>query len=358
MNLSRLNHQGTSEAPINAKPERIQYIDALRGFTMILVVFYHVSQFCWHVCGKGISIQDYLVQVRMPMFFFISGFVLYKESVVWNGKHILKFFGKKIPVQLISPFFFFLAFIFVRERPFVYNIMAPAKAGYWFTFVLLEYYLIYAAVRFCIRSKWAHWVLLLIGALLYNISRPEIYGALPLSFETQKALCIPLWQYFIFFVIGTLVKRNFPLVEKALNGPWLLTCCIPFYFLGNVFRNYIPVGVTLMEFMLTISGMVILFGFFKSHQAAFSKERPVGRALQYVGRRTLDVYLIHYFLVPIQFGRVVTIFTDHPIPVIEAAVSLFIALIIVAASLLIGNIIRLSPFLAHWVFGAKYPTTK
>ena len=44
--------------------------------------------------------------------------------------------------------------------------------------------------------------------------------------------------------------------------------------------------------------------------------------------------------------------------IIEAAVSLLIALIIVAASLLISNIIRLSPFLAHWLFGAKYPTTK
>lgn len=45
-------------------------------------------------------------------------------------------------------------------------------------------------------------------------------------------------------------------------------------------------------------------------------------------------------------------------PVLEAACTLMIAIIIIAASLLIGNIIRLSPFLAHWVFGAKYPTNK
>ena len=33
-------------------------------------------------------------------FFFISGFVLYKAGVEWNIKHIIKFFRKKIPVQL------------------------------------------------------------------------------------------------------------------------------------------------------------------------------------------------------------------------------------------------------------------
>ena len=82
MNLNKLNHQNPDMTPLAGKHERIQYIDALRGFTMILVVFYHVSQFCWHVCGKGISIQDFLVQVRMPMFFFISGYRIAMASII------------------------------------------------------------------------------------------------------------------------------------------------------------------------------------------------------------------------------------------------------------------------------------
>ena len=42
-------------------------------------------------------------------------------------------------------------------------------------------------------------------------------------------------------------------------------------------------------------------------------------------------------------------------PVVEATVSLVIAGIIIAFSLVISNIIRLSPLLAHWLFGAKLP---
>ncbi|MBR4828594.1 MAG: hypothetical protein IKZ92_02175 [Muribaculaceae bacterium] len=71
-----------------------------------------------------------------------------------------------------------------------------------------------------------------------------------------------------------------------------------------------------------------------------------------MGRRTLDIYLIHYFFLPLNL-TFVTVFKDHPMPIIEAFVSSLIAIIIIAACLLVSNIIRLSPFLAHWLFGAK-----
>ena len=80
----------------------------------------------------------------------------------------------------------------------------------------------------------------------------------------------------------------------------------------------------------------------------------VGGTLQYIGKRTLDVYLIHIFLLPYNL-EFISVFKEHPMPVIEATVSLIIAGIIIAFSLVISNIIRLSPLLAHWLFGAKLP---
>jgi hypothetical protein len=53
-----------------------------------------------------------------------------------------------------------------------------------------------------------------------------------------------------------------------------------------------------------------------------------------------------------QFNKV---FVEHPMPVIEATVSFILAGIIIAFSLVISNIIRLSPLLAHWLFGANLP---
>ena len=132
--------------------KRIEYIDALRGFTMLLVVYSHVATFCWQVTYKGISINDYLLQIRMPMFFFISGFVLFKAGIVWNIKQTVHFFRKKIPVQILSPFLFFAIYTYTHKIPLIEGIYDVFKEGYWFTFVLFIYYVFYVAINFCIRN--------------------------------------------------------------------------------------------------------------------------------------------------------------------------------------------------------------
>ena len=99
--------------------------------------------------------------------------------------------------------------------------------------------------------------------------------------------------------------------------------------------------------------LTVLFGFFRAKQEHLTNDKVLGRSLQYIGRRTLDVYLIHYFLLPFREGGVVHFFTDHPMPIIEAFCSLMVALLIIAFSLLISSILRLSPILAHYLFGVK-----
>ena len=335
---------------------RIEYIDALRGFTMLMVVFHHVGYFCWNMDINRIpSVHNYLLQVRMPMFFFISGFVLFKTDVTWDLKQVVKFFKKKIPVQLFSPFLFLLLSVHVNGNSLFIAISDPDKGGYWFTFVLLEYYIFYVMVKFVVRKWWASIVLALVGFALYLINWPPIMDAVPLSETTKGVLSIQRWHFFLFFVLGTIIKEHFKWFESFLERGWFLTCCILIYFLGNGFRDILPVNLTVIGLILTLTGLTILFSFFRLKQELFSRKTILGRSIQYVGRRTLDIYLIHYFLLPTSL-MVFTLFKDNPMPIIEATASLIIAIIIVAASLLISSIIRLSPFLAHWLFGARIKT--
>ena len=68
---------------------------------MILVVMNHVSAYCFGVpciineleMGR-FSFIAFFREFRMPLFLFISGFVLYKATDLWNGKHIIAFFLK------------------------------------------------------------------------------------------------------------------------------------------------------------------------------------------------------------------------------------------------------------------------
>ena len=78
--------------------KRIEWIDAMRGFTMLLVVYAHVQFF-----GLGLESDETFNQVlilfRMPLFFFISGFILYKVAAIWDGANAWTFLkGSKAPV--------------------------------------------------------------------------------------------------------------------------------------------------------------------------------------------------------------------------------------------------------------------
>ena len=332
--------------------QRIGYIDALRGFTMFLVVFMHVGTVCWGIVGKGISFHDYLGLVRMPMFFFISGFVLYKPEVVWDMGHIIRFFKKKIPVQLFGPFIFFAVYMHISQTPLYDGLMEKHKYGYWFTLALLEFFAIYATVRFFIRKCWYKVVLIVIGIVLYWFCWPSMTTGNQTVDNIFILLSVPQWRYFIFLVLGALTREHFDTVQRWLDGKWLLPVCITFFFMVNAFNDVLPVKEAPLRFLLSSSGLIVLFSFFRKKQALFTREKALGRTMQYVGRRTLDIYLIHYFLIPRNLSFY-TVFTDHPMPIIEAAVSALIAIIIIGFCLLIGNIIRLSPWLAFWIFGTK-----
>ncbi len=336
-------------------PQRIGYIDALRGFTMFLVVLAHIAALCWQLPSGTPSFHHYFNQVRMPMFFFISGFVLYRDGVVWNGKQIVSFFKKKIPVQLLSPIVIFLIYLYISNISVFDGFIDKQKMGYWFTFVLLEYYVFYAGVRFFVRSRWASWILVAMGIAMYYVCWPTMTVHHQTTDNALALISAHQWRFFLFFVLGTLVKQHFDTVQRWLDGKWLLPVCIVFYFMVNAFSDVLPVKTVTMKGLLSLTGLVILFTFFRNKQALFSRETRLGRTMQYVGRRTLDIYLIHFFLLPRHLSDF-TLFIDHPMPVIEFFVSSVIAVIVIAGCLLISNIIRLSPWLAHWFFGAKQET--
>lgn len=131
---------------------RIQYVDAMRGFTMLLVVVSHVSVFCLGLYGSNtFSYGNILSEFRMPLFFFVSGFVFYKSNFVWNNVNSLSFLKKKIGVQVIFPLIFLFASAYTRNLQIDDMITDYQKGGYWFTFVLLEYFIIYILLQYLLK---------------------------------------------------------------------------------------------------------------------------------------------------------------------------------------------------------------
>lgn len=88
--------------------KRIEWIDALRGFTMILVVFSHIETLGFEMPRS--TVNDFFSQFRMPLFFFISGFIAFRAGEVWNRQYFTRQMLKKMRIQIIPTLFFGLLF--------------------------------------------------------------------------------------------------------------------------------------------------------------------------------------------------------------------------------------------------------
>lgn len=341
--------------------KRIEYIDSMRGFTMILVVAHHVAAFCIGIGDNIVSIHPILCEFRMPLFFFISGFVLYKEEIVWNANHVARFIlVKKFPAQIITTSIFFLVFIKLHNIGLVEGLYSDSKLGYWFTLALFAYFCIYATCRYVFNlincnNIYSDIILLSLGFLLFSLFYVKsTYLKLPIDDGVRDLFSLKFLGFFLYFAIGTLFKRYFNQIQVILdNKPVITICLVIFFGLNLYYYELIESHISLLNLFTATSGIVIVFSFFRIHQNWFTKEKTIGRCLQYVGRRTLDIYLLHYFLLPTNLTIYFTSLSEKPIPIIELSITLLIALIVVIGCLAISRILRMSSILAYLLFGVK-----
>ena len=144
--------------------KRIEYIDAMRGFTMILVIYSHVCVFCFK--DYFMAFNDVLFLLRMPCFFFISGWLFYKATRVWDQSTVKQVISNKFMVQIV-PTFIFLA---LHERTNFFHQLGAVKGGYWFTFALFIYFVIYILSSLAFRRCKHRDLWMLLIALFISMS--------------------------------------------------------------------------------------------------------------------------------------------------------------------------------------------
>ena len=138
------------------KKKRIEYIDAMRGFTMILVVFSHI---CVYGYGKEavdnmVSFKNVFISFHMPLFFFISGWVLHKAERIWNWNFIKGFLTSKFLMLMVPTVVFFLLYVLIfKDARITAEDLNVAKDGYWFTLALFEFFLLYSLTLFIYPLK-------------------------------------------------------------------------------------------------------------------------------------------------------------------------------------------------------------
>lgn len=354
--------------------QRLEWLDALRGFTMLMVVTNHVYGFGFDTNTKYSMFMSLCLLFRMPLFFFISGFLAYKASFSWNLRDTTSLISKKLQVQIVPTVAIMTAYIALTAKDFWINMsnawQSPTKGGYWFTIVLLEMFLVYYGV--CWLASWVErrwklqdshftdWVLVVVWAISVfayaTLYMPSWFSWYKGDFWKVTSIT-ELARDFQFFLLGNLVHRHWQRVQHLLDTSWLFPFLVLIAFLGA--GDYLKWHLLRMQWAnlprtLAMYALVLMcVAFFRYYQDWFTKEKRVGRFLQFIGVRTLDIYLLHYFFIP-KLPEVGVWFKAHPNNfMLEGVVAILAALFVVAFAVVASHVLRVSPFLKKWLFGRE-----
>ena len=160
-----------------------------------------------------------------------------------------------------------------------------------------------------------------------------------------------------FFLFGNLAHRYWDEVQKVADSSWFfpLLIFVAFVACADFFRWHVckMEWVNLPRTLAMFSLLTLVVMFFRHYESWFTIDRPVGHALQYIGVRTLDVYLLHYILLP-RLPQVGMWFNQNqPNFVLEIVASAAVALVVIAFCLLVSQVLRVSPLFRQYLFGRK-----
>ncbi len=274
--------------------QRIGWIDAAKGTSIILVAFYHVSQFGkalgFHVDAmQGVS--ELLTPIRMPLFFAAAGLTagsVLSESwrSLWNRRLSLYAWVFTLWAGLSSLFFAAVPHprhptVFPTIGSFFENLIVPENE-LWFLWCLGLFYLIaWVGVR--------HPRLVLIAAL----------GAAGLGFvlgETtqmsSEALPLPITnslKYFVFFIGAAQFRSTATALVTGRYGP---TGCLIVAYTVLTFASHYLDGNGFGGLVKMTAAFVGVFAVCNTLAIILRAVPSIGSLLSWVGERTLPIYLL------------------------------------------------------------------
>ena len=343
--------------------QRVDYIDALKGFLILSVVMCHVAGFCIGIQDEHSSFLPILFEFRNPPFFFISGMFAYKIDAVWNGSYCYNNIKRKF-ISIAWPTILFLAaLLYVHPsyngHTFLHDNLKDLWF-HWFTLSLFVFFLFYSIIELSLGSlnnqNIKSIILFSCGTISYLLfSIQSIYYNLPLTDNIKLLLGMDYWGFFFFFILGVMARKHYDRFVKLINNNLFIAICIFLFFIFNLFCQPLRNNhFNLFRIITYITGIILVFTFFKT----YPPKGLLNRIMTFIGKRTLDIYLIHYFFLPLALYENTSVFRDTPMPIIEFTITFSISLAIIAMSLLVSYIIRLSPISAYIILGSKIKKTK
>lgn len=289
--------------------KRIEWIDALRGFAILMVVMGHIYDHGF--CIEGTSFNNFYNGFHMPLFFFISGcffkscdiksFCLQKLRRLWQPIIMLEI----IPILLL-------------ENNSIQHI------GWFPPTLIFVTTLFYIVFRVCNKIKPDNICLFLLclGGVWGGLNILYLYG---LDFP--------------FFVLGYFWLNNSEFNSWAFNRYVLGASLVGYLvFMKNCQWNH---SISIVA----VFGIVILINIFKS-----LKNKDVLNYLSLLGTCSFEIYYFHMLLVP-KIHNLSHYLLDNYAFIFALVITLSIALIIICILLIFIKLLKETVWLHSLLFG-------
>lgn len=345
--------------------ERLNWIDALRGFTMFSVVVVHVLSNTLGVQSGASMLVVLRGAFTLPLFFIVSGFFLYRPEKSWDWPRILKSTRVRFVAMILGAAIFYTAYYLPNHAiDLAFKWVYYGDFGkYWFTPALFQmycYYLILVGVsRLCGKSLIIPFFILTIAANIAMQFIPALNDAYWCSWAMNKKTLI----YLQFFGLGLIARKYekefFTFVMNPRVFAVSLVCLIGGTSLYLLARSGAKISVPVWiccnayDYLAKFGGAIVVLNIFFNNKSYFDGNGRFVRYWRKVGTRTLDIYYFHYFLLP-------DIRWIHPYIsrgntfLLELILGVFFAAIVLVICMGLSDIVRRSPILRNLV-GAKGP---
>jgi len=269
---------------ISNKSSRIDYIDLLKGFTILWIVWWHA--------GCPPFAQPYY---HVPIFFFLSGLFFkkrdgFKNHLKRTTKHIgipfLFFYAISYPYRMIVYLWDHKTLVGFRWNCILDLFKIEWRADYlyvnvplWFLMCLFSLQIIYFFINKL--PDWIIWIIALCSAATYIYTQH-----IPTPFMLNDAM-----HYLTYFAVGNLIGQKLLLfLKNNRNRIVLVFSCIILYVIIKLFAPLIQ-----HEFINNISSHLLTFVFIFLIIALFSFIRKVDRKniLRFYGLNSLSVLGLH-----------------------------------------------------------------
>ena len=327
---------------------RIQYIDRLKGFAILLVVMGHIPLFCYHT---GIENMDrFIGSFHMPLFMFLSGLVT--KTKIAPEYDFIKWL-KKIGGLLLPLFFFGICFTLycthtsnIDDVPYkvLSFVCSNNKMGYWYLFVLA---LFYASMPIYSLNKINCWY---IDALIGIIIEIIFYiGWMPENKLTDVLCLLNVASFYPYFIMGY-IFRKYNIIEFVKSNNIIFTISLLVYILLFCipFETHI-LKIVSQRLLMPLSAILICLNLFMNRE---DNNSLVEQSLSSLGKKTLDIYIIHYFIICsinlTMLGKWYNYTNNYLLATINTVI---VSIIIAYISVYIGKLLRRSKFINLYVFG-------